>query len=148
MRCDTKRAWPLFHSYFLKSFSLHCHVKGYTTSLCFDLNLNHWQTFWVVDHTKSCIRANHFRLSTPNDAKPWKWSVILACISIPDKIRLRAVSFCYSETVERSRKQNKKIKTAKQKLRDRGATKIEIGWGIVSDQLILGGGGAQDTFSY
>ena len=42
--------------------NLHCHVKGYTTSLCFYLNLNHWQTLWVVDHTKSCIQAKHFRL--------------------------------------------------------------------------------------
>ena len=32
-----------------KSFSLHCHVKGYATSLCFDLRLNHWQTLWVAD---------------------------------------------------------------------------------------------------
>ena len=31
--------------------NLHCHVKGYTTSLCFDPHLNHWQTLWVVDYT-------------------------------------------------------------------------------------------------
>ena len=82
MLCDTKRAWLLLHSYFLKRASV-CTVMSEDTllqALCFDLNLNHWQTFRVVDHTKSCIRAKHFRLSAPNDAmnresNQWYWHV-------------------------------------------------------------------------
>ena len=183
MRCDIRRTWSFLHGYFFKKrvselkilWNLHCHVKGYTTSLwgfChLDLNLNYWhswQTLWVVDHTKHAYVQNIFGCqlqTTPGRESnqwysgadprggqhclghgqisgrakqlcllvlllvfgcgptsgdmvrfvgwicPWYWHT---CISIPDKIRLRAVSFCSTELVERSRKH--KNRAAKQKL--------------------------------
>ena len=71
--------------FFINYINLHCHDKGDIASLWgiyhLDLNLNLWQTLWVVDHTKSCIRANIFsaisskRRQAVKVVSAWYWHV-------------------------------------------------------------------------
>ena len=107
--------------------NLHCKIYTVTSSLWriyrLDLNLNHWQTLWAVDHTKSCIRAKHFRLSLQQifkynskrrqvgrESSQWYWHVS----QFLTKLDLSSL-FLFLRQNQSSRSRKHKKRAAKQK---------------------------------
>ena len=99
--------------------NLYCHVKGCTTSLCFDLNLNHWQTLWVqcsrshkIMHT--CMYFRYQLQTTPShESIKWYWHVS----QFPTKLHCEASLFnSVLDTKPVKRSQKIKHRAVKQKL--------------------------------